>query len=166
MKIGGDSRWYEHSGEHMDAECNTDLALGEPHTRSPDRRQTRPDEWGIDAPVPVATRHSASMASLQPAHYPGLHTRRKRRSIAVLPEYSCRLSYGLIYLDLCPRPLYDIELDQTRPTTDTSASAQRTERSSTSPSPDKARTLYSSHSHRYYLLPDQHLTTAQAITCQ
>ena len=60
-------------------------------------RQTRPDEWGIDAPVPVATRHSASMASLQPVHYPGLHTRRKRRSIAVLPEYSCRLSYGLIY---------------------------------------------------------------------
>ena len=97
MMDGGDSRWYGHSGEHMDAECNTDLALGEPHTRSPDRRQTRPDEWGIDAPVPVATRHFESMASLQPAHYPGLHTRRKRRSIAVLPEYSCRLSYGLIY---------------------------------------------------------------------
>ena len=97
MIAGGGSGWYGHSVEHMDAEYNTHLALGEPHTGSPDRRQTRPDERGINTPAPVATRHSASMCSLQPTHYPGLHTRRKRRSIAVLPEYSCRLSYGLIY---------------------------------------------------------------------
>ena len=68
------------------------------------RRQTRPDEWGIDAPVPVATRRFESMASLQPAHYPGLHTRRKRRSIAVLPEYSYHLSYGLISAHLTSMP--------------------------------------------------------------
>ena len=88
MKTGDGSGWYGHCAEHMDAEYNVDLALGESPTRSPGRRQTRPDEWGIDAHVPVATRHSASMCFPQSADHPGLHTRRKRRSIAVLSEYS------------------------------------------------------------------------------
>ena len=92
MKAGGGSGWYGHCGERMDAEYNIDLALGEPGTRSRDRHQTRPDEWGIDVPLAVATRDSASMRSPQSAYYPGLHPRRKRRSLTMLAENSHHIS--------------------------------------------------------------------------
>ena len=135
MKAGGGSGWYGHCGERMDAEYNIDLALGEPGTRSRDRHQTRPDEWGIDVPLAVATRDSASMRSPQSAYYPGLHPRRKRRSLTMLAEYSHHISFGA---RRCPKPLYDTELAQDRPTTNTSASAQRTDYIGTSLSPVQA----------------------------